>query len=301
MSSLLSKLLSGQFVTTVEVNPPASHDAKTALDEVGELLTCCASLDYARNDNIIDAIDITNCAFSRVRLSPIALGKLIQDRFGIETIVNYTCRDRNVIAAKSDLLGALALGISNVLCMTGDDPKIGDHPEATGVFDLDTGSLISVCKTLQSGGSRFAVGAAAAASEDDLSLQKLEAKRKAGADFFITQPLYTVAEVEVVARLQAKLGKPFIVGVLPFKNYRMAETLAKVPGINVPAELLQSLKLKDEAEFAAESVTALLPVVARAREIASGLHLMPIGEIGKVPRLLSAVAGGCQVVVSDSG
>ena len=110
-SSLIGKLLAGTFVVTVEVNPPADHDPEKALREVSAL------------PEQIDAIDITNCAFSKVRLSPVALGHLIQERFGCEVIINYTCRDRNIIATKSDLLGALALGIRNVLCMTGDDPK----------------------------------------------------------------------------------------------------------------------------------------------------------------------------------
>lgn len=273
-SHLLSKLNNGQLITTVEINPPASHDPQEAINEAKSL------------PEGIDAIDITNCAFSRVRISPVALGKILADETGKDIIINYTCRDRNMIGAKSDLLGALSLGIGNVLCMTGDDPKMGDHPDATAVYDLDTCSLISLCKELKAGENTFAVGAAAAVETDDVSMSKLQAKLDSGADFFMTQPVYTVEDVETAVQLQQKVDRPFIIGVLPFKSAKMAESLAAVPGINVPQSLVDELKDAAGDDVPEICVERLIPVVQKIKEIGRGLHIMHLGDVWKVERFM---------------
>lgn len=276
MSLFSQKISSGTFCTTVELNPPASHDPQEAIEMIKNL------------PSEIDAVDITNCAFSNVRINPFALGKIIKDECRLDVIANFTCRNRNIIAAKSDLLGGLTLGITDVLCMAGDDPSSGEHPEASNVSDLNTCKLISIATELKAGQDTYTVGATACVDTGPNNIERLIAKRDAGADFFITQPVYTLDNVNEAAYLQDKIGCPFIVGFLPFKNLTQAKRLSKIPGFNIPGELIDRLENYPEPDFGQLSIEILFPLIQKASEYLSGIHLMPVGENWKIEPLISA-------------
>lgn len=282
MSTLQTKLANGQFTLTVELDPPKSADASKTITEA-QLLK-----------DRIDAVNIADCPMANLRMSPIALSHVIQADVGLETIFHLTCRDRNIIGLQAELLGAAALGVHNILALTGDHPQQGDHPQAKAVFETDSTGLIELSAKLNNGrdtmgnelgkGTSFFIGTAVNPGADDLDkeLEKLSAKIAAGARFVQTQPVY---DLEIAKRFMEKvkdLPIYVLMGVLPLKSHKMALYLhEKVPGITIPQAIMDRMAAGGKAaglEIAAE-------LVRGTQNIAHGVHIMPLNDIQTVVAL----------------
>lgn len=282
MSTLQTKLANGQFTLTVELDPPKSADASKTIAEAQQL------------KDRIDAVNIADCPMANLRMSPIALSHVIQADVGLETIFHLTCRDRNIIGLQAELLGAAALGVHNILALTGDHPQQGDHPQAKAVFETDSTGLIELSAKLNNGrdtmgneldkGTSFFIGTAVNPGADDLDkeLEKLSAKIAAGARFVQTQPVY---DLEIAKRFMEKvkdLPIYVLMGVLPLKSHKMALYLhEKVPGITIPQVIMDRMAAGGKAaglEIAAE-------LVRGTKNIAHGVHIMPLNDIQTVVAL----------------
>jgi methylenetetrahydrofolate reductase (NADPH) len=288
MSLFEKKIQSTEFVVTTELTPPKGI-------ELSEFFAKAEAL-----RDFVDAINITESPRARMAVEPKSVGHLLQDR-GIEAIVQITARDRNRIAIQADLLGGCLLGIDNFLFMTGDDPKNGDHPEAKGVFDLTTTELLNAARSLRSGrdlsgnplhgtphmflGSTVNPGAPDLAREVENSRRKIDA----GSQFFQTQAIYDSGLLERFLDA-AKLGKvALLAGVIPLKSAKMAGWLnANVPGIRVPAAILEEMERAGPAGEAAKGVEIAARTIRQLRNICNGVHVMAIGWEDRIPEILSA-------------
>jgi methionine synthase / methylenetetrahydrofolate reductase(NADPH) len=274
-SRLARAVAEGKFVISVEMLPPRGHDlvknlaGAKALHEAG-----------------IDAINIPDGPRASARMSPMAMAVRLEQTLGIETIIHYCCRDRNLLGMQSDLLGAHALGLRNVLIITGDPPKLGDYPDATAVFDVDSIGLTNMVSRLNGGldvggnaigdPTAFYVGCGVNPGSPDLDreLARFEWKVDAGAQFCITQPVF---DVEALLRFLDRIGHtriPVIAGVWPLASFRNAEFMNnEVPGVSVPDSILERMRradTKDKARIegvaiAREALAALLPHVQGAQ------------------------------------
>jgi len=282
MSTLQNKLATGRFTLTVELDPPKSADAVKTITEAKQL------------KERIDAVNIADCPMANLRMSPIALSHVIQADVGLETIFHLPCRDRNIIGLQAELLGAAALGVHNILALTGDHPQQGDHPQAKAVFETDSTGLIELAAKLNNSqdimgnelqkGTSFFIGTAVNPGAEDLDkeLEKLSAKITAGARFVQTQPVY---DLEIAKRFMEKVKNlPIYVlmGVLPLKSHKMALYLhEKVPGITIPPVIMDRMAAGGKAaglEIAAE-------LVRGTKNIAHGVHIMPLNDIQTVVAL----------------
>jgi homocysteine S-methyltransferase len=237
------KLSKGQKVTTIEITPPKGLD----IDPILEKAKLCADMG-------IDAINIPDGPRASSRLSPMVTAVKIQQAANIESILHFCCRDRNLIGMQSDILGAYAIGLRNMLVITGDPPKMGDYPQATGVFDMDSITLTGVIRNLNRGidlgGNQFSpptslaigVGANPVATDIKREIDKYHQKVLAGAEFAITQPVF---DADTLFRFldstkQSKI--PVIAGIWPFTSFKNAEFMAnEVPGVVVPVKLLERM------------------------------------------------------------
>jgi homocysteine S-methyltransferase len=208
---------------------------------------------------------------------------------GIETILHYQCRDRNLIGIQSDLLGAHALGLRNILAVTGDPPKLGDYPYATAVFDVDSVGLVKILSRLNRGldlaGNplgppmpfHIGVGANPGASDLEAEIRKFEKKVQAGAEFCLTQPVYEPQFLERFLSAIESFRIPVLVGILPLMSYRNAEFLHnEVPGMTVPAEVRELLRKAPSKERAQQvGIDIARDALKAARALADGAYLMP--------------------------
>jgi len=284
MSLLEQQLAAGKFTVTAEVAPPKGI-------ELAPVLAVAARLQG------VTAVNVTDNQGANMRLCALVLaGELC--RRGIEPVLQMTCRDRNRVALQSDLLGAAALGIENLLIITGDHSKFGDHPDARPVFDLDSVQLLDVVAGLMRGADmagvplagtpRFFAGAAVnpAAEPFDLVAQKMRKKAESGACFFQTQAVFTRAEMERLCAVTAPLGIPVLAGVLLVRSARMARFLnANIPGIRMPEVLIQ--RLEQAADPLAEGVAIARETVGWARELCQGVHLMTLGHEERIAEILA--------------
>jgi methylenetetrahydrofolate reductase (NADPH) len=288
-SQLEAKLRSRSFAVTTELTPPKGIDLSDLFAKA-ELLK-----------PYVDAVNLTESPRARMAIEPKSVAHLLIDR-GVEPIVQITARDRNRIAVQADLLGAAALGVTNFVFMTGDQPKNGDHPDAKPVFDLTTVELLSAARSLASGrdmagnelkgAPRLFIGATANPGASDLTkeLEGLRAKIEAGARFLQTQAVFDVAVVERYLEA-AKLGDvSLLAGIIPLKSAKMAGWLnANVPGIRVPDELLEEMSAA--AEGGREEQVGLdiaVRLVRGLRAVASGVHVMALGWEAHIPQILQA-------------
>jgi homocysteine S-methyltransferase len=242
-SKFAAKLAKGQKVTTIEITPPKGLDIEPILEKA----RACADMG-------IDAINIPDGPRASSRLSPMVTAVKIQQAANIESILHFCCRDRNLIGMQSDILGAYAMGLRNMLVITGDPPKMGDYPQATGVFDMDSITLTGVIRNLNRGidlgGNQFSpptalaigVGANPVATDIKREIEKYHQKVLAGAEFAVTQPVF---DADTLFRFldstkQSKI--PVIAGIWPFTSLKNAEFMAnEVPGVVVPGKLLERM------------------------------------------------------------
>ena len=281
--SLKEKLEEKKFVITVEVDPPKGADPWGTYEKVHPLA------------KMVDAVNIADCPMARMKMSPIALAHLVQNTMGLETIFHLTCRDRNILGLQSELLGAYAMGVKNILAVTGDSPKKGDHPNAKGVYEFNSIGLIEVAHKLNQGydfeghsledGTDFFVGAVLnpTAPNIDAELQRIDNKIKSGADFFQTQPVFDIRQLEEFMNQASHIDVPIIYGLMPLKSLKLANYLNKnVPGIHVPDRLLARLEEKGREagiEIARELYQAM-------KEMVHGVHIFPMGDPSMVKSFL---------------
>lgn len=290
-SNLEKILTSGHFAVTAELGPPKSADPQVIKDKA-EILR-----------NVADAVNITDCQTAIVRMSSIAAGAILI-QLGLEPVIQMTCRDRNRIGIQSDLLGAAALGAKNLLCLTGDHQKFGNHPQSKNVFDLDSMQLLKMVKDMRDekkflcGESievepRFFLGAAENPFADPFEYRaaRLGKKVAAGADFIQTQIVYNVEKftrwMEMVRALGLHQQVFILAGVAPLKSAGMARYMQKnVPGVEVPDELIERMAKADSPEQAREEgINVCVEVINKVREIegVAGVHIMAIEWEPAVP------------------
>jgi len=284
MSFLSEQLGNGQFVVTAEIAPPKGTDLSEALAAVEKLTG-------------ITAVNVTDNQGANMRLSSLALAARLQQQ-GTETVLQLTCRDRNRMALQSDLLGAASFGIENLLLLSGDHSKFGDHPDSRPVFDLDSVQLLDMAAGLMAGTDmagksldgvpEFFPGAAVnpAAEPFELMFQKVAKKVDSGARFFQTQSVFDCETLERFMLAMQPLQVPVIAGVLLIRSSRMARFLNdNIPGVQVPETLVQRLASAEDP--LAEGVEIAREAVAWARDHCQGVHLMTLGHEDKIPAILA--------------
>jgi methylenetetrahydrofolate reductase (NADPH) len=278
--ALKEKIDSDKFIVCGEIGPPKSCDGNVIREKSKHF------------KGIVDAVNITDNQTAVVSLSSIASAKILLEE-GVEPIMQMTCRDRNRIAMQSDLLGAAALGITNVLCLTGDHQKFGDQPEAKGVFDLDSIQLIATVAQMNSGyflsgqemkkAPQFLIGAAANpfAEPFEMRLIRLYKKVEAGARFIQTQPVFHMElfrrwmEKAVEMGLHEKCA--ILPGVMPVKSEKVLLHMKKeVPGVKISDEYIN--RLQEASDPKEEGVKIAVEMIQALREIKGvrGVHLMPV-------------------------
>jgi len=288
----LEKVLeSGKFAVTAEAGPPKGTNA-AAIQKKGELLRHCC-----------DAINVTDNQTAIVRMSSLAGCTLLKQQ-GIDPVMQIVVRDRNRLAIQSDVLGAVALGIGNILCLSGDHQKFGNHPTAKGVFDIDSIQLIQTLKKMRdekkflsgddiSGEAPLFIGAAANPFADpfEFRVSRLAKKVKAGADFIQTQAVYDVAKfakwMEMVTERGLDKQVHILAGVIPIKSAGMARYMRDyVPGVSVPDEVVTRMEKAEKAKE--EGVQIILDIIEQLKEIPGvhGVHIMAVGWEDIVPELV---------------
>ncbi|HAD03528.1 MAG: 5,10-methylenetetrahydrofolate reductase [Desulfuromonadales bacterium GWD2_61_12] len=285
MSRLEQAFAAGTFVVTAEIAPPKGIAVAAALAKAKAL------------PEGVTAVNVTDNQGANMRLSPLALSALLV-REGIEPVLQLTCRDRNRLALQSDLLGAAALGVENLLLLSGDHARFGDHPEARSVFDLDSVQLLQAVSGLMAGRDMagkalngvpsFFVGAAVAPAAEpfDLMLSKVNKKAAAGTRFFQSQAVFVPAELERFMLAVRPLQVPVMLGVLLLRSANMARFLnANIPGVQVPAVLVD--RLDAAVDPLAEGVAIAREMVQAARDLCQGVHLMTLGHEDKISAILA--------------
>jgi 5,10-methylenetetrahydrofolate reductase len=284
MSRLREALDRGEFVITGEVAPPHGTDYSAMLASVEKLGPYC------------HALNVTDNQGATLHLSSLAASKAVQDA-GHEPIFQQTCRDRNRLALQSDLLAAWTLGLENVLIVTGDDPRGGDHPKAKGVFDLDSTQLLAVARGLNegidmngtalTGSTGFLLGGAMFPEAEpwEIQLERAIQKAEAGATFFQTQAVTDIQRFARAAEALEPYGVKLIAGVLLFKSGRVIDFInERLAGLMVPESIAS--RVKGAADPLAESVLIATEQVRELRHLAHGVHIMPLGADDTVPQIL---------------
>ena len=295
-SDLSKKLTSGKQVVLVEMVPPRSTDITKPL-EGAQLL----------KESFVDAINIPDGPRATARMTGLALAVLLQNKVGIETVLHYTCRDRNLLGMQSDLLGATAMGIRNILAITGDPPMIGDYPQATAVFDIDAIGLVHLIDNLNHGidvgekrigdpTSFFAgVGLDPNSVNPPNEIQRLRMKKEAGAEYIITQPVFDVASLEAFLE-QVEIDDLFLIaGIWPLVSLRNAEFMKnEVPGVFVPDEVIQSIARFDTKEDQLKvGIEIAQSMVDRVLGFVHGIQVSaPFGRYGLAVKVAEAILSG---------
>jgi len=292
-SRLGKKLAAREFVTSVEITPPRSADPLATLEK-------CRVLKAAG----IDVVNIPDGPRASARMSPLVMAILIEREVGIDTVLHYTCRDRNIIGMQSDLLGIQAAGLRNLLIITGDPPKMGDYPDATAVFDVDAVGLTRIITNLNQGldvgGNPIpspltllkGAGVNPGAINLDKELDRFRQKMDAGAEFAITQPVF---DPEIFMRFRDRLRDlpiPLIAGVWPLTSYKNAEFMNnEVPGASVPAPILERMRIKGSgADAQREGVAIAGEALLAIRPLIDGVQVS--AALGRVDLALEVLRAG---------
>ena len=276
VSGFAERLRTG-FAVTVEVDLPRGNDITQVVEAAKRL-----------KERGAHAVDISDGARARLRMHPMAAAKIIQDEAGIEVVTHLSCRDRNIIGLQADLLGAAALGIRNILAVTGDPAQIGDYPEATSVFDTDSIGLVHALSRMNAGEDLagnpigappgFLIGASFNPTAEDLDseIDKLRRKVEAGAHAFWTQPVFEIGALERTLEKLEDTDLSILLGLMPLRSARQAEFLHhEVPGINIPEGVrrkLADLSPEDAPKYGVEVARNLL---AKAKPLVNGAYVMP--------------------------
>ena len=278
----------GEFAVSAEVGPPKGIHIEEMIEDAKKYL------------GGVDAINVTDCQSSVMRVGSLAVCKELKDA-GMNPIFQLACRDRNRIALESDLLSAAMFGIDNVLALTGDHTKMGDHPQAKPVFDLDSVSLLHTVKQLESGVDlggnqlvgeppKFAKGAVVSPCSDsvDVQLAKMERKVAAGAEYFQTQAVFEPEKFIKFMEKAKQFGKPVQVGIIIPKSVGMAKFMNNnVAGVHVPDEMIEELRAdKEKTKAGITGVEIAARIIKECKPYCQGVHIMALGWESKVPELL---------------
>ena len=291
-SRLARKLAQKEFVVLAEIQPPRGCDPSKEIE---------GSLYLAANG--IDAVYIPDVERANARMSAQALAQLIQNQAGIETVLQYSCRDRNIISIQSDLLGAYVLGIRNMTLMTGELPTTGDFPDATAVFDVDSIGLTKIVANLNRGldiggnflgnqtGFLIAVLGNPTAADPDQEWGRLEAKRRMGAECVVTLPIFDLDQLDRFLERVRPWGVPVIASITPLTSYRNAEFLANESQIAIPEPIRGRMKAVESGEAArAEGIRIAQELVSRLRSRVQGIRVTaPLGRYSTVVEVVQTL------------
>ncbi|MBV8667885.1 MAG: bifunctional homocysteine S-methyltransferase/methylenetetrahydrofolate reductase [Candidatus Eremiobacteraeota bacterium] len=296
-TTAFERKLGRQFAITVEISPPRGANAADAIAAAKALAAAGA-----------DAVNISDNPTARLRMSSTALAHLIMRETGLATVLHLTCRDRNLLALQSELLGAAALGVTAILPLTGDPSNVGDFPKATSVFDVTSLGLTKMVRDLNAGkdhaGSiiepptHFRIGVAVNPGTKSLAgeLEKVEQKLDAGADFAVTQPVFDVLAIQPFLAWATQHSLPVLVGVLLLRSYRNAEFLHnEVPGMHVPDTV--RARLQQAGDAASEGIAIARDVIIELSRTpgVAGAYLIPQDRYEAAATLIAAVAGSLSV------
>ena len=295
-SPFAAKVAAGEFVTSVELNPPKGIDTSKVL----------AGAKFLKEHGV-DAVNIPDGARASARMGPMFLALMMEKEIGIQTILHYCCRDRNLLGMQADLLGAYAIGLRNILIITGDPPKLGDYPDATAVFDVDAIGLTNMVTRLNHGydlggnsigrptGYLIGVGSNPGAVDLDFELKRFQYKVEAGAEFAITQPVFDVEQLKTFLKRIEHCRIPVIAGIWPLASLRNAEFMNnEVPGVHVPAEIMERMRgAEQRAEGASkeEGIQIARETLLQVRDLVQGVQVSaPFGKVERALDVISAVA-----------
>lgn len=276
--SQLGAKLGKIFVVLVELDSPRGTDPSKVI----------AGAKYLK-ENGVDAINVADSPRATARMHNIPMCELIQQQVGIETVLHVCCRDRNLIALQSDLIGAYALGIKNLCIITGDPPKLGDYPDCTAVYDVDSIGLARITNLLNHGMDMagnpilpptkllIGVGADPGSVNFEREITRFQQKVEAGAEYVMTQPVYDIKTLEYflnrVAKLNIKI--PVIIGIIPLRSYKNAEFLHnEVPGMQIPEAIRERMRLAGE-NGAMEGIKIAQESLKEAKQMVQGVYMMP--------------------------
>ena len=291
-SALARKLVNGGFVRAIELVPPRGHAPAEALEGATRLA-----------HRGVDVVTIPDGPRSGARMSALSMAVLVQQHAGVEALLQYSCRDRNLLGIQSDLLGAHAMGVRNVLGITGDVRNLGDIPDATAVFDVDSIGLTNVINRLNHGldiggqsigtPTAFHTGVMVNPSRDlDQELRRLEFKVEAGAEFAVTRPVFDVTAFERFLKRVEPMRLPIIIGIWPFESALNAEFMAnEVPGVTVPDALVERMRKTTTPDAAAaEGIAVAREIVAAVKGMAAGVQISaPSGRLDAALDVLDVV------------
>ena len=280
-----AKIARGEFVTSVEIVPPRGVDATKMLADVGALKRAG-----------VDAVNVPDGPRAQSRMGALLTSLLIEQQVGIETVTHYCCRDRNLLGMLSDLLGAAAIGLRNMLLITGDPPKMGPYPQATAVFDIDAIGLTNLVRNLNRGldpggnsigkPTSFAIGVGVNPAALDLGheIRRFEWKVDAGAEYAITQPVFDPDQLVAFLKKIEHVRIPIIAGIWPLVSLRNAEFLAnEVPGVSVPEAIIARMRKANEISKeagVAEGITIAREMLERVRDEVQGVQVSaPFGKV----------------------
>ncbi|WP_449555758.1 bifunctional homocysteine S-methyltransferase/methylenetetrahydrofolate reductase [Granulicella arctica] len=293
-SKIGRKIAQREFVTMVEIVPPKGIDCSKEIAGAAQL--------HALG---VDAINVPDSPRASARMSAQSMCVQIQQHVGIETILHYTCRDRNVLSMQSDLLGASSIGLKNVLCLTGDPPKLGNYPDATAVFDVDAIGLVNIVRNLNYGldigknsigeSTGFTISVAANPGVPDIEneIRRFAFKVEAGAEFAITQPVFDLRLLEEFLRRVEAFRVPVIAGIWPLTSLRNAEFMKNDLRVSMPDEIMSRMGAMTTPEASrAEGVTIAKEMLAEVRGMVQGVQVSaPFGKYAAAAQVLGLVEG----------
>ncbi len=279
------KVARGEFVTSVEVLPPKGCDARKTLDSIALLKKAG-----------VDAVNIPDGPRAQTRMSAQATAVLVENEVGIEAVLHYCCRDRNLLGMMSDLLGAAALGLHNLLIITGDPPKMGPYPDATAVFDIDSIGLTNMVNKLNHGldlgnnpigmPTSFSIGVGVNPGALNMAeeIRRFEWKVEAGAEYAITQPVFDTEQLRTFLDKIAHVKIPIVAGIWPLVSFRNAEFLHnEVPGVNVTPEILERMRIasnKSKEAAREEGIAIARESLLDVRDVIAGVQVSaPFGNV----------------------
>ncbi|PYX01459.1 MAG: bifunctional homocysteine S-methyltransferase/methylenetetrahydrofolate reductase [Acidobacteria bacterium] len=291
-SKVGAKVASGEFVSMVEIVPPKGTDIRKEIEGARFLKSVG-----------VDAINIPDSPRASARMSNQALSLLIQQEVGIEAVLHYTCRDRNVLGIQSDLLGAAAIGLHNLICITGDPPKMGNYPDATAVFDVDAIGLVNIVHNLNRGldiggnpigtGTAFVIGVGANPGLPNLDeeIRRFEYKVEAGAEYAVTQPVFDLSLLENFLRRIEHFRIPVMAGIWPLVSVRNAEFMKNELRVSVPDSILERMVRSKTPEAAREEGIAIArEMLIAVRSMVQGAQISaPLGRYASAVDVLEGL------------
>ena len=294
-SKIGAMIAAGEFVSMVEIVPPKGIDCSKEIEGAAAL-----------HKLGVHAINVPDSPRASARMSAQSLCVQIQQNVGIETILHYTCRDRNVLSIQSDLIGASSIGLKNILCLTGDPPKLGNYPDATAVFDVDAIGLVNVVRNLNCGldigknsigastGFTISVAANPGVPDIDQEVRRFAYKVEAGAEFAITQPVFDMRVLEEFLRRIEGFRIPVIAGIWPLTSFRNAEFMKNDLRVSMPDEIMARMAAVSSPEAArAEGLKIAQEMLAESRPMVQGVQVSaPFGKYAAAAQVLGLIEGG---------